>query len=63
MSDPDEPTGADDDVFDSPDDDESPGPPPGWLSAVGQMTAAVLAVIGIVVLFIGVAALLRRLLP
>jgi hypothetical protein len=62
----DEPVGDDDEPLDpfAPDDeDDSSAPVPGWLGAIGQMTAALLVVVALVALFIGAAAVLRRLLP
>lgn len=44
-------------------DDEAPAPVPSWLGALGQMIAALLVVLGLVALFIGTAAALRRLVP
>ena len=52
-----------DDPFDAFDDDEEGTTPvPSWLGAIGQMTAALLVVVGLVVVFV-VAAVLRRLWP
>jgi len=51
------------DPFDRGDEDDAPLPAPGWLGAIGQMTGAVLVVVGVVTLFIAVAVALRRLLP
>ena len=62
MADGDEPTGLEA-AFDFPDEDEAAGPVTGWLSAVGQMMAALLVVVGLVALFMGVAVILRWLLP
>ena len=63
----DEPAGDDGEPLDpfDPDDNEDDGaaPVPGWLGAIGQMIAALLVVVALVALFIGVAAVLRRLLP
>jgi hypothetical protein len=62
----DEPAGDDReplDPFDLDDEDDTPAPVPSWLGALGQMIAALLAVVALVALFIGVAAVLRRLLP
>jgi len=65
----DEPTGDDGEPLDScdpfhPDDeDEGAAPVPSWLGAIGQMAAALLVVVALVALFIGAAAVLRRLLP
>jgi hypothetical protein len=62
----DEPAGDDDeplDPFDPGDEDDSAAPVPGWLGAIGQMAAALLVVVALVALFIGAAAVLRRLLP
>jgi hypothetical protein len=44
-------------------EDEGPAPAHSWLGAIGQMVAALLVVVALVVLFIGAAAALRRLLP
>ena len=58
---------ADDDApldpFDLGDEDDTAAPVPGWLGAIGQMAAALLVVVALVALFIGAAAVLRRLLP
>ena len=58
---------ADDDApldpLDLDDGDETEAPSPSWLGALGQMVAALLAVVGLVALFIGAAAVLRRLVP
>ena len=51
------------DPFDLGDEDEAPAPGPTWLGALGQMVAALLAVVALVALFIGAAAVVRRLLP
>jgi len=51
------------DPFDLDDEDETPTPSPSWLGALGQMIAAFVAVLALVALFIGAAAVLRRLLP
>jgi hypothetical protein len=51
------------DPFDLDDEDETAAPAPSWLGAVGQMIAALLAVVALVALFIGAAAVVRRLLP
>jgi hypothetical protein len=51
------------DSFDLDDEDESAAPVPGWLGAIAQMIAALLVVVALVALFIGAAAVLRRLLP
>ena len=51
------------DPFDLDDEDEAPTPVPSWLGALGQMVAALLAVVALVALFIGAAAVVRRLLP
>ncbi len=51
------------DPFSLDDEDETEAPRPSWLGAVGQMIAALLAVVALVALFIGVAAILRRVLP
>lgn len=61
----DEPAGDDKpvDPFDLDDDDEALAPVPSWLGALGQMAAALFAVVALVALFIGAAAVLRRLLP
>ena len=66
MTEGDEARGDDDeplDPFDLDDEDESAAPVPSWLGALGQMVAALLAVVALVALFIGAAAVLRRLLP
>ena len=60
---------------DEPDDDDAPLEPldldsedegdlpvPNWLGALGQMVAALLVVVALVALFIGAAAVVRRLL-
>jgi hypothetical protein len=62
MTDPDEPD-APDDVFDLPDEEDGPAAVPSFVGAIGQMMAALLVVVGLVVVFVGVAALLRRILP
>lgn len=62
-SDQDELTGYDPAFDFQGDDDEGAPPVAGWLSAVGQMTAALLVVVGLVTLFIGAAVILRWLLP
>jgi len=58
---------ADDDApldpFGLDDEDQTPAPAPSWLGALGQMIAALLVVVALVALFIGAAAVLRRLLP
>jgi hypothetical protein len=58
---------ADDDApldpFDLDDEDETAAPAPSWLGALGQMTAALLVVVALVALFIGAAAVVRRLVP
>ena len=63
----DDPAGDDEDEpldpFDPGDEDDSATPVPGWLGAIGQMAAALLVVVALVALFIGAAAVLRRLLP
>jgi hypothetical protein len=59
---PEEPT-DEADPFDAADEEEGPTPLPTWLGAIGQMLAALLVVIGLVVAFVGLAALLRRVLP
>ena len=63
----DEPAGDDGgeppDPFDPGDDDDTAAAVPGWLGAIGQMIAALLVVVALVALFIGTAAVLRRLLP
>ena len=63
----DDPAGDDEDEpldpFDPGDEDDSAAPVPGWLGAIGQMAAALLVVVALVALFIGAAAVLRRLLP
>jgi hypothetical protein len=51
------------DLPDFPDDAEVDAPVEGWLSALGQMAAALLVVVGTVALFIGLAVVLRWLLP
>ena len=51
------------DPFDPGDEDDSAAPVPGWLGAIGQMAAALLVVVALVALFIGAAAVLRRLVP
>ncbi len=51
------------DPFDDAHEEEGPTPLPTWLGAIGQMAAALLVVIGLFVAFVGVAALLRRVLP
>ena len=65
MTEGDEPTDdeAPLDSFDLDDEDESAPPAPTWLGAIGQMIAALLTVVALVALFIGAAAVLRRLLP
>ena len=65
MTGEDDPSGDDEpvDPFDLDDDDPTPAPVPSWLGALGQMAAALFAVVALVALFIGAAALLRRLLP
>jgi hypothetical protein len=45
------------------DEDETPAPAPSWLGALGQMIAALLVVVALIALFIGAAAVLRRVLP
>jgi len=54
---------ADSTSYRFPDEDQGAVPATGWLSAVGQMTAALLVVVGLVALFIGAAVVLRWLLP
>jgi hypothetical protein len=58
---------ADDDApldpFGPDDEDDTAAPAPSWLGALGQMTAALLVVVALVALFIGAAAVVRRLLP
>jgi hypothetical protein len=58
---------ADDDApldpFDLDDEDEKAAPAPSWLGALGQMVAALLVVVALVALFIGAAAVVRRLVP
>ena len=49
--------------FDLDEEDETAAPAPSWLGALGQMVAALFVVVAIVALFIGAAAVLRRLLP
>ena len=51
------------DPFGLDEEDDASSPRPSWLGAVGQMLAALLAVVALVALFIGAAAVLRRLLP
>jgi hypothetical protein len=51
------------DPFDAGDEDDAPLAAPGWLGAIGQMTAAVLVVVAVVVLFIAAVVAIRRLLP
>jgi hypothetical protein len=51
------------DPFDRDGEDETPAPAPSWLGALGQMVAALFVVVALVALFIGAAAVLRRLLP
>ncbi len=51
------------DLPEFPEEDDAAAPPEGWLSALGQMGAAVLAVLAIVALFVGVAVVVRRVLP
>ena len=51
------------DPFDRDGEDETPAPDPSWLGALGQMVAALFVVVALVALFIGAAAVLRRLLP
>jgi hypothetical protein len=46
-----------------PEEDETPALEEGWLGAIGQMAAAVLVVLGLVVLFIGAAVVFRWLWP
>jgi hypothetical protein len=62
VSDGDAPTGLEA-AFDFPDEDQDAAPVTGWLSAVGQMMAALLVVVGLVALFMGLAVILRWLLP
>jgi len=45
------------------DEDETAAPAASWLGALGQMIAALLVVVALVALFIGAAAVLRRLVP
>lgn len=65
MTEGDGPRGDDEpvDPFEPDDEDEAPTPSPSWTGALGQMVAALLAVIALVALFIGAAAVVRRLLP
>ena len=65
MTEDDDPAGDDAplDPFDLDDEDETPAPVPSWLGALGQMIAALLVVVVLVGLFIGAAAVVRRLLP
>jgi hypothetical protein len=49
-------------AFDPSDDDENAAPE-SWLSAIGQMFAALVVVVVLVALFIGVAVAFRWLLP
>ena len=51
------------DPFGPDDEDETAAPAPSWLGALGQMIAALLVVVALVALFIGVAAVVRRLMP
>jgi len=51
------------DPFDLDEAGETEAPVPSWMGAIGQMIAALLAVVALVALFIGAAAVLRRLLP
>jgi hypothetical protein len=51
------------DPFDLEGEDDAAVPVPSWLSALGQMLAALLVVVALVALFIGAAAVLRRLVP
>jgi hypothetical protein len=55
--------GPETEPFDADDWDDTPLPAPTWLGAMGQMIAAGLVVLAVVVLFIAAAAALRRLLP
>jgi hypothetical protein len=61
----DDPSGDDEpvDPFHLDDEDETPAPVPSWAGALGQMLAALLVVVALVALFIGAAAVLRRLVP
>ena len=66
MTEGNEPSGDDGEPlypFDLDDEDESAATAPSWLGALGQMVAALLAVVALVALFIGAAAVVRRLLP
>ncbi len=65
MTEGDDPRGDDEpvDPFDLDDEGETPPPVPSWMGAMGQMVAALLAVVALVALFIGAAAVVRRLLP
>jgi len=49
--------------FDLDDEEDAAAPVPSWLGALGQMLAALLVVVALVALFIGAAAVLRRLVP
>jgi hypothetical protein len=51
------------DLPDFPDETEGDAPVDSWLSAIGQMAAALLVVVGTVALFIALAVVLRWLLP
>ena len=68
MTDADEPTDPDP-AFDLqglpefPAEDDAPEPPEGWLSALGQMGAALLVVLAIIALFVGMAVVVRWVLP
>ena len=66
MTDDEEPAGDGEaplDPFDLEDEDDATAPVPSWLGALGQMLAALLVVVALVALFIGAAAVLRRLVP
>jgi hypothetical protein len=61
VTDPDEPQSPDPPFVD--DEEEGPALVPSVSGAVGQMLAALLVVVGLVVAFVGMAAALRRILP
>ena len=65
MTEDDDPAGDDAPLepFDLETEDETQAPVPSWLGALGQMLAALLVVVVLVALFIGAAAVLRRLVP
>jgi len=50
-------------LFGPEDEDEAPSRGPTWLDALGQMTCAVLLVLGAIVAFIAAAIVLRRVWP